>query len=379
MATVVIQKRKRNGKKSYPVHYKDPVTFKSVHYKTFKKYKEAQSAAHELRALIDTGRLAEVKKPKHKVNLLTFKEVADLKLEVWQDRFTRKEIAKDTYEGYMWRVKVLNRVFGSRLLCEMSQKDILDYQSRILQEFSAATSNRSLFVIKQIFKYGFEINARSDDPSNNIKYLSEKDHERNKFLMPDEIIKLVGASQQTRAKFYMPSLIYLGAEHGTSKQEALSLKWKDINFNFDSQGLIKLYRTKNKKRRTEFLMPRTKKALLNWKAHLEYMRHRRKITEIKSDHVFCRLNGAPIKRFDSAWNAICKLVGFDDFHYHDLRHTFCSNLIMSGSDLKEAKDMIGHSNLSMTDRYSHLTLLHKKDCQDRLANHYERTEKIAKQ
>lgn len=305
------------------MHYKDPVTFKSVHYKTFKKYKEAQSAAHELRALIDTGRLAEVKKPKYKVNLLTFKEVADLKLEVWQDRFTRKEIAKDTYEGYMWRVKVLNRVFGSRLLCEMSQKDILDYQSRILQEFSAATSNRSLFVIKQIFKYGFEINARSDDPSINIK-------------------------------------------------------WTDINFNFDSQGLIKLYRTKNKKRRTEFLMPRTKKALLNWKAHLEYMRHRRKITEIKSDHVFCRLNGAPIKRFDSAWNAICKLVGFDDFHYHDLRHTFCSNLIMSGSDIKEAKDMIGHSDLSMTDRYSHLTLLHKKDCQNRLANHYERTEKIAK-
>ena len=40
MATVVIQKRNRNGKKSYPVHYKDPVTFKSVHYNTFKKYKD---------------------------------------------------------------------------------------------------------------------------------------------------------------------------------------------------------------------------------------------------------------------------------------------------------------------------------------------------
>lgn len=378
MATVVIQKRERNGKKSYPVHYKDPLTFKSVHYKTFKKYKEAQSAAHDLRALIDTGRIAEVKKPKHKINLLTFKEVADLRLEIWQDRLTRKEIAKDTFDGYMWRVKVLNRVFGSRLLFEISQKEILGYQSRILQEYSAATSNRSLFVIKQIFKHGVEINARSDDPSVDVKYLSEKDHERNNFLMPDEIIKLVEASQQTRAKFYMPPLIYLGAEHGTSKQEALSLKWKDINFNFDSQGLIKLYRTKNKKRRTEFLMPRTKQALLEWQGHLEFMRRRKKIPVVRNDFVFCRLNGAPIKRFDSAWNTICELAGFDDFHYHDLRHTFCSNLIMSGSDIKEAKDMIGHSDLSMTDRYSHLTLLHKKDCQDRLANHYGRIEKIAK-
>jgi site-specific recombinase XerD len=90
------------------------------------------------------------------------------------------------------------------------------------------------------------------------------------------------------------------------------------------------------------------------------------------------MNGAPIKRFDSAWNAICELAGFDDFHYHDLRYPFCSNPIMAGSDIKPAKGKIGHSDLSMTDRYSHLTLPHKKDCQDRLANHYARTEKITK-
>ena len=35
----------------------------------------------------------------------------------------------------------------------------------------------------------------------------------------------------------MPSLIYLGAEHGTSKQEALSLQWKDINFDYKGRGL----------------------------------------------------------------------------------------------------------------------------------------------
>jgi len=57
--------------------------------------------------------------------------------------------------------------------------------------------------------------------------------------------------------------------------------------------------------------------------------------------------------------------------YHDLRHTFCSNLILSGSDLKDVKEMIGHSDLAMTDRYSHLTNRHKQIRQDELARYYQ--------
>lgn len=378
MATVVVQKRERNGKKSYPVHYKDPVTFKTVHYKTYKKYREANQAAHELRALIDTGRVNEIKKPKYKVKLLKFYEVAELKLKVWQDRLAQKEIVQDTYEGYMWRVKVLNKAFGKRLLCEITKQEILEYRNQIRKEFSIVTSNRSLFVIKQVFKHGLEIKAVFKDSSVDIKYLSEKECERDTFLMPDELIKIVEASQQTRAKFYMPALIYLGAEHGASKQEALSLKWLDIKFDFDSQGLITLYRTKNKKKRTEYLMPRTKQALLKWQSHLEYMRHRKRIEVVENEVVFCRLNGRLIKRFDSAWNTICKIAGFEDLHYHDLRHTFCSNLLLSGSGLKDVKEMIGHSDLAMTDRYSHLTQIHKRNRQESLAEYYEKAGEIAK-
>jgi site-specific recombinase XerD len=66
------------------------------------------------------------------------------------------------------------------------------------------------------------------------------------------------------------------------------------------------------------------------------------------------------------------MAGFDDLNYHDLRHTFCSNLILSGSDLKDVKEMIRHKDLSTTDRYSHLTAIHKKHNQERLAAHYAR-------
>ena len=119
-------------------------------------------------------------------------------------------------------------------------------------------------------------------------------------------------------------------------------------------------------------MPRTREALLSWKNHLEWKRHRINLTEeeVKSDHVFCRLDGTPLKRFDKAWRTTLKKADIKDFHFHDLRHTFCSNLILSGSDLKDAKDMIGHADISMTDRYSHLTNAHKFARQCQLAEYY---------
>ena len=60
-----------------------------------------------------------------------------------------------------------------------------------------------------------------------------------------------------------------------------------------------------------------------------------------------------------AWRAVCELAGPEDFHFHDLRHTYCSNLMLSGVDLKDVKEIIGHKDLAMTDRYAHLSIERK--------------------
>jgi integrase len=226
-------------------------------------------------------------------------------------------------------------------------------------------------VIRKVFADGIKINAVVSDLSAGIKFLSEKEHERKNFLLPDQLNRLIEATQKNRAKHYLPAIIFLGAEHGASKQEILFLEWSNIKFDYDGVGLIKLFRTKNSMERIEFLMPRTKKALLDWKKHLEDRRRKNGIIKVKSDHVFCRIDGTPIKNFNRSWWAARREAGIKDFHFHDLRHTFCSNLIISGSGLKDAKEMIGHSDISMTDRYSHLTALHKRSRQQRLAEHYE--------
>lgn len=179
----------------------------------------------------------------------------------------------------------------------------------------------------------------------------------------------------------MSALTFLGAGHGASRQEALNLKWHDIDFNFDGKGIITLSRSQTGIVRTEFPMPRTRQTLFDGKDHLDSVRKRKRICPVREEIVFCRLNGVRIKRFDSAWNTICQIAGFDDLNYHDLRHRFCQNLILSGSDLKEVNEMIGHKDLASTDRYYHLTQLHKRHThkrhtQEKLAAHYARNEKV---
>ncbi|MGL1864198.1 MAG: tyrosine-type recombinase/integrase [Pseudodesulfovibrio sp.] len=75
--------------------------------------------------------------------------------------------------------------------------------------------------------------------------------------------------------------------------------------------------------------------------------------------------------FKAAWKSVCKSLGLKDFHFHDNRHTYCSNIIMAGGTLKHAKEMIGHKTLRMADRYSHLEAPRENVIRDNLATHYE--------
>lgn len=370
MATVIIQKRIRKKGIRYLVSYKDPSSGKKNYYRTLPRLRDAQQVANDLRTLLDSGNLVEVRKAKQRLNLLTVDDVSNyLKME-WESRRGRSELSERSFEGYCYWLGIIGKAFGKKILCEISSKEIVDYRDTLASKASNITANRILFIVKQIFAHGLGLNAVKLDPTIEIAYLSEREHERNEFLMPDELKKLIDASRQVRAGFYLPAMIYLGAEHGASKQEILDLKWSDIDFNFDGRGLIRFFRSKTKRQRTEYLMPQTKHALLEWRAHQEWMRRRKKIADNGSGFVFCRLDGTPIQRVDRAWRKARQLAGFEDFHFHDLRHTFCSSLLLSGSGLKDVKEMIGHKDLSMTDRYAHLTPAHKLVRQEQLARFY---------
>ena len=54
-------------------------------------------------------------------------------------------------------------------------------------------------------------------------------------------------------------------------------------------------------------------------------------------------------------------LGFKGLTLHSLRHTFATNLVMNGTDLRTVQELLGHSSLTMTMRYSHPTPEHKRN------------------
>ena len=49
-----------------------------------------------------------------------------------------------------------------------------------------------------------------------------------------------------------------------------------------------------------------------------------------------------------------KRCGIENHSFHDLRHTYISSLVEAGIDLATIKDLAGHSDISMTLKYTHI-------------------------
>ena len=63
----------------------------------------------------------------------------------------------------------------------------------------------------------------------------------------------------------------------------------------------------------------------------------------------------PIRGIDSFWYFIRAEAELNDVRLHDLRHSFASHAVMRGVSLPVVSRLLGHSNLSMTMRYAHVS------------------------
>jgi len=72
------------------------------------------------------------------------------------------------------------------------------------------------------------------------------------------------------------------------------------------------------------------------------------------------------RAWDRWFEDAVKMAEVTDFHWHDLRHTFASRLIMGGVDLRSVGELLGHKTLVMVMRYSHLAPGHLRDAVNRL-------------
>lgn len=62
----------------------------------------------------------------------------------------------------------------------------------------------------------------------------------------------------------------------------------------------------------------------------------------------------PFKRMSNWWKATRRRAGVGNFRWHDIRHTFASNFLNHGGDIKVLSHILGHSSVQVTERYAHM-------------------------
>lgn len=254
---------------------------------------------------------------------------------------------KRSIETDRYRTRTLRRhIADGADMRQFGPKDVRDYIAlRRGEEASNGTINRELALLSSAIGY-----ANSDldmDLPNPIKgrLLSEPEG-RTRWITHDEAERLIEAAKRSKKVPFLSDFIQLALYTGCRKGELLNLEWSRVDL---SAGLLHLEakHTKSGKRRAVPLSARAREALLSRRNFRE--RHCP-----EAAMVFVNEEGQEVRDFRWAFAQACERAGIEDFRIHDMRHTCASWLVMSGAPLAEIRDLLGHSTVMMTERYSHL-------------------------
>ena len=92
-------------------------------------------------------------------------------------------------------------------------------------------------------------------------------------------------------------------------------------------------------------------------ADISYRFEKQILLQFKKNEGYCLTNGQGtqwLNNISRDFAVLCKRAGLENCTLHVLRHTFASNLMMSGVDLGTVQKLMGHKDIKTTMRYAHL-------------------------
>ncbi len=258
--------------------------------------------------------------------------------------------ASGTYRMYWSCLNTMEKVYPqlrSYSLDEIQASDLEAYKTKRLEmKVSVGTINREVIVMKRMLSWATEQNPKLLLGVNNrIKgvRLFKEPSGRTRFLNNEEIVKLIENCKTTHLKM----AVIIALETGLRIDGCLTLQWSDIK-----DGII----TKRVKGGKIVRIPVTdtlKRALDDYKRDATIMsKYVIPSPKDPSNHIRTDANFG----FETA----CKNANIDDFHFHDLRHTFATHFLMRGGDIRALQEILGHSSITMTQKYTHVVNDHLK-------------------
>lgn len=254
--------------------------------------------------------------------------------------FVSKRYSSDKHD--MNRYKPLLKFFGGKRIDRIKHADAEEYQKQrkdgILvvrkKNVSNATVNREIFILKHMFKKAVEWGYLKINPVQNVKKLKEPPG-RKRYVKPDEWPRLIQeCSPELR------NIVIFARHTGLRRGEIFNLQWTDIDW---ENRLITIGERKNN---TSIIIP-VKEIVFRM---LETMRK-----TVSSTYVFPGKDGKRRYTLRTAFEAACRRAGIKNLHFHDLRHTFGTDLANKGVDTFTIKQLMGHKSIVSTMRYVHIT------------------------
>jgi len=219
-------------------------------------------------------------------------------------------------------------------------------------EFSFASINRELAMLKHLFNQQIKAGRVSVNPVKGIKPFKERKIER--YLTAEEITSLLEACKQSRNP-HLEMIVTLALNTGMRLREILNLKAENVDF---KNQIIHLEDSKggpDKVQMSNYITDQMK----------AYLKGR------KTGYVFPGLDGKPFDNIRRSFAAALRQAGIEKFRFHDNRHTFASQLALAGVDLYTIQKLGRWKTLAMVQRYAHLTQAHKQNAANKLEKLFE--------
>ena len=237
--------------------------------------------------------------------------------------------------------------FGETPLTEIRRAHVVGWVERLRAKgLKPGTVNRALNLFKASMTKAveWEIEGLTESPARTVKALP--DHARiERFLTPEEGQRLLAIVRQSPNPMLYPVIGFLLLT-GARKSEALNLKWDHIDF---ERRLWTVPLSKSGKPRH---IPLSEGAL----RLLEQAREVAASFRLAGPYAFPNVEtGQRLRDITHAWDTARKAAGLGDVRLHDLRHSYASALVNEGRSIYEVQKLLGHANISTTERYAHLS------------------------
>ncbi len=238
------------------------------------------------------------------------------------------------------------------------------YENDKGQELSTTTQSYHLIALRRLLVYLSKRDIESLDPSK-IE-LPKTSRSEVTFLYYDEIERMLEAiSGDKESDLRDRAIIELLFSSGLRVSELVNLNRDNVN----TERREFMVRGKGKKDRPVFISKNAAEQIENYLNARQdslvplFINYSRRNTTPTNDGNYKRLSARSVQRIIDKY---AKLAGITKHvSPHTMRHSFATDLLMNGADLRSVQSMLGHANISTTQVYTHITDSHLKEIHDK--------------